>query len=179
MTSTPSAAGLYVDNIYKGTTPKTVGNLLVGNHNVRVTKAGYSDYTTVVNIRSGPRANLAVTLTPAAASASVSTNQTNATAPASNQTNTTVPITTPTNNTNQTAPTCTNDCSYSGQTSCSGAYARLCGNYDADACLEWNTGAYCSYGCANGVCQAAPAPTPAPSNQTNATQSANQTNATG
>lgn len=171
VTSTPSAAKIYVDNVYKGTTPRTVSNLIVGNHNVRVTKVGYSDYSTVVNIQSGPRFNLAVTLTPLGAPAPAPTNTTT---PSTNQTNaTTVPAPTQTNTTNQTAPTCTNECS-SGQTSCSGAYARTCGNYDADACLEWNTGTYCSYGCANGICQAAPVV----SNQTNTTQPVNQTNAT-
>jgi len=39
--------------------------------------------------------------------------------------------------------TCTNDCSYSGQTGtqCSGNYVqtRTCGDYDADSCLEWSS----------------------------------------
>ncbi len=39
-------------------------------------------------------------------------------------------------------PTCTDDCSYSGQTAnqCSGNYVqkRTCGNYDSDSCLEWS-----------------------------------------
>jgi hypothetical protein len=61
---------------------------------------------------------------------------------------------------NQTNQTCTNDCSYSGQTTCSDNYAKTCGNYDADICLEWNSGTYCSNGCLNGACQ---------TNQTNAT----------
>lgn len=53
---------------------------------------------------------------------------------------------------NQTNTTCTNDCSYSGQKTCSGTYVKNCGNYDADSCLEWNSGTYCSYGCLNGTC---------------------------
>ncbi len=40
-------------------------------------------------------------------------------------------------------PSCHNECSYSGQTQkrCSGGYVqkRICGNYDADSCLEWSS----------------------------------------
>lgn len=48
-------------------------------------------------------------------------------------------------------PTCTDECT-SGQRDCSGNFARLCGNYDADPCLEWQstdcqaTGRYCFAG---------------------------------
>lgn len=62
----------------------------------------------------------------------------------------------PTNQTNQTNTTCTNDCSYVGQTTCSGDYFKSCGNYDADSCLEWNAGIYCTYGCVSGGCESAP-----------------------
>lgn len=54
------------------------------------------------------------------------------------------------NDTNIT--TCTNECSYTGQRSCSGNYIRLCGNYDTDSCLEWTYSTYCSAGCLNGYC---------------------------
>lgn len=60
---------------------------------------------------------------------------------------------------NQTNTTCTNECSYTGQRSCSGNYIRLCGNYDSDSCLEWASTTYCSTGCSNGYCN----------NQTNTT----------
>jgi hypothetical protein len=69
------------------------------------------------------------------------------------------------NNTNQTNITsCTNECSPLGATGCSDNYARVCGNYDNDPCLEWNTGTYCTYGCYNGACSISP-----PINQTNQT----------
>jgi len=42
---------------------------------------------------------------------------------------------------------CTNECSFVGQTQCSGSYSQTCGNYDADSCLEWNSGTFCSNGC--------------------------------
>jgi hypothetical protein len=37
-------------------------------------------------------------------------------------------------------PTCTDECTPSGKRECSGSNAyRICGNYDADSCLEWQT----------------------------------------
>ncbi|MDP2924880.1 MAG: PKD domain-containing protein, partial [Nanoarchaeota archaeon] len=36
-----------------------------------------------------------------------------------------------------TTSLCTNECSSSGTTRCSGNYKQICGNYDADSCLEW------------------------------------------
>lgn len=47
---------------------------------------------------------------------------------------------------------CTNDCTPTGSKRCLGSYAQTCGNYDADSCLEWNTGTYCSAGCSVGNC---------------------------
>lgn len=62
--SIPSGANLYVDNILKGTTPRTVTGLTVGNHAVKVTKTGYYDYTTTKYIYAGQTVNLTVTLVP-------------------------------------------------------------------------------------------------------------------
>ncbi|MGV8150912.1 MAG: PEGA domain-containing protein [Candidatus Woesearchaeota archaeon] len=45
--SNPSTANVYIDNIYRGTTPVNVINLSVGNHTVKLTKSGYYDYTTL------------------------------------------------------------------------------------------------------------------------------------
>ncbi|MDO8460364.1 MAG: hypothetical protein Q7S74_04600, partial [Nanoarchaeota archaeon] len=42
---------------------------------------------------------------------------------------------------------CTNECSSTGQTQCSGSNQLTCGNYDADSCLEWFNTASCAYGC--------------------------------
>jgi hypothetical protein len=69
--SNPTAANLYVDNVLKGTTPRTVTGLSVGNHAVKVTKSGYNDYSTTKYIYAGQTATLNVTLT--------RTNQTNST----------------------------------------------------------------------------------------------------
>ena len=56
------------------------------------------------------------------------------------------------------APPCANECAPPGSIGCNGSYARTCGNYDADSCLEWNSGTYCTYGCSSGVCSPPPAP---------------------
>ena len=50
---------------------------------------------------------------------------------------------------------CTNDCTPSGATRCSGNNVETCGNYDADLCLEWGGSTACSGGtpnCVNGIC---------------------------
>src|SRR3989339_1676660 len=51
--SMPAGASLYVDNYYRGLTPSTVYGLLVGNHAVKVTKSGYTDYATTKYIYKG------------------------------------------------------------------------------------------------------------------------------
>lgn len=50
------------------------------------------------------------------------------------------------------SPVCTNDCSASGQTQCSGSNIQTCGNYDADVCLEWGGSSACACGCGGGIC---------------------------
>lgn len=54
--------------------------------------------------------------------------------------------------------TCSDDCSYSGQKTCLNDYALICGYYDSDPCLEWNSGTYCSAGCSAGACDFAHPP---------------------
>ncbi len=85
------------------------------------------------------------------------------------------------NATNTTA-SCTNECSSSGLQICSygyayagysGAHLKICGNFDADACLEWGYYRECPYGCINSACQ------PAPSNQTDTTNQTGTANQTG
>lgn len=49
-------------------------------------------------------------------------------------------------------PTCSHDCTSLGLSQCFGNYTKICGNYDSDSCLEWDSGTYCSYGCSNGIC---------------------------
>jgi len=72
VSSTPSAAPLFVDNVFKGLTPITVSGLSAGSHSVKVSKTGYFDFVTTVSISAGLTTTLSVVLTPI-------TNQTNAT----------------------------------------------------------------------------------------------------
>ena len=50
--------------------------------------------------------------------------------------------------------TCSNECLSSGNKECSGNGYRICGNYDADSCLEWGSVTSCSsnQACSNGDC---------------------------
>jgi hypothetical protein len=63
VTSSPSNASLYVDNVYRGGTPWTVANLNASSHIVRLLKPGYATYYTTVNITAGQTKTLAITLT--------------------------------------------------------------------------------------------------------------------
>lgn len=51
-TSYPTLANLYIDNVYKGRTPKTV-SVNVGNHQVKFTKTDYYDYITSAYVYAG------------------------------------------------------------------------------------------------------------------------------
>ena len=61
--SNPSGAAVYVDNSYRGVTSTIVGNLAPGTHSVRLTKAGYQDWTGTVSIAAGSTTYLFPTLT--------------------------------------------------------------------------------------------------------------------
>ncbi len=61
--SDPSAAAVYVDGRHVGLTPVTVADLVVGDHRVRVVKAGYLDNSRVVSVTGGRAGALAVRLT--------------------------------------------------------------------------------------------------------------------
>ena len=45
-TSTPSGAYIYINNTYKGTTPKTISGLTIGTKQVKFRKNNYNDYLT-------------------------------------------------------------------------------------------------------------------------------------
>jgi len=64
VTSSPSGAEIYVDEIYRGYTPLTIGSLSTGRHEVRLHLSGYQDYTRTVEIESGSQSSFSVTLTP-------------------------------------------------------------------------------------------------------------------
>jgi hypothetical protein len=54
-------------------------------------------------------------------------------------------------------PSCTDECSPSGKRECTdGTHYRICGDYDADDCLEWSSTYSCGGGtptCLNGYCR--------------------------
>ena len=60
--SIPSAANIYIDGIYRGSTPMTVGDLAAGDHTVLLRRSGYREYTTTVTIPAGGTAELRPTL---------------------------------------------------------------------------------------------------------------------
>lgn len=53
VSSSPRGAAVYVDGIYHGVTSTTVGNLIPGTHSVRLSKAGYLDWTGSVSVSAG------------------------------------------------------------------------------------------------------------------------------
>jgi len=62
VTSTPRGAMVYVDGVYKGVTPVTIPGVSSGSHQLKVTKSGYQDYSTAVNIPTGRTASIPIML---------------------------------------------------------------------------------------------------------------------
>ncbi|WP_292517797.1 PEGA domain-containing protein [Methanoculleus sp.] len=62
VTSSPSGAEVYIDNAYKGITPLTIDGVATGNHAVRVALAGYSDWSTSVQVGAGSTASASASL---------------------------------------------------------------------------------------------------------------------
>lgn len=78
VSSNPGGAAVYVDGNYRGVTSTVIGNLNPGQHSVRLTKAGYLDWTGTVSIASGATTYLSPTLVinpqPQYATVSISSN---------------------------------------------------------------------------------------------------------
>lgn len=51
VTSAPSEAEVYLDDNHVGTTPLTLSNVSVGSHSVKLSKGGYEDWTTEVDVK--------------------------------------------------------------------------------------------------------------------------------
>lgn len=62
--STPPAANVYLDGVYRGSTPMTVGNLAAGDHTVILRRSGYREYSAAVTVPAGGTADLRATLSP-------------------------------------------------------------------------------------------------------------------
>ena len=62
LTTSPSSAYIYLDNTYKGLTPRNITNMGAGNYTLKLTKYRYYDYNAIANIQSGKTTKLSVTL---------------------------------------------------------------------------------------------------------------------
>lgn len=53
VSSTPSGAGIWLDNQYKGATPFTITRVIPGSHAIKLTLNGYDDWINTVNVIQG------------------------------------------------------------------------------------------------------------------------------
>ena len=60
--STPKFCKLYLDGKDMGTTPKSINEILIGQHEIRLTQDGYADYRETVTIAKGERKQVKATL---------------------------------------------------------------------------------------------------------------------
>ena len=60
--STPNFCKLYIDGKDTGTTPKSIAEILIGQHEIKLAKDGYADYTETVTITKGERKQVKATL---------------------------------------------------------------------------------------------------------------------
>ena len=64
ISSTPSGANIYIDEIYEGTTPTTISDVLPGLYTIKVEKDGYEDYLLEsVSVTAGDTTPISVDLT--------------------------------------------------------------------------------------------------------------------
>ena len=61
--SNPNFAKLYIDGKDMGTTPKFISEIIIGRHDIKLTKEGYSDYTETVMLAKDERKQIVATLT--------------------------------------------------------------------------------------------------------------------
>lgn len=59
---TPDMATLFIDGKEEGKAPKLIGKILIGTHELKLTKEGYADYTETVTIAKGQRTQVDATL---------------------------------------------------------------------------------------------------------------------
>ncbi|KAF5055821.1 PEGA domain protein [anaerobic digester metagenome] len=62
--SSPSGAGVYIDNVYRGITPLTVRDVPKNSHTILIRQAGYQDWTTSVQVQEGETAQVSASLVP-------------------------------------------------------------------------------------------------------------------
>jgi len=64
ISSTPGGANIYIDAEYKGQTPNFISGISIGEHNIKLTKGGYQDYTDIEYLYGGRTLVYDVILTP-------------------------------------------------------------------------------------------------------------------
>jgi len=62
--STPSGAGIYLDNKYSGVTPLVLANIPAGSHTLVLRQAGYAEWTSAVTVTGGSYTEISGTLIP-------------------------------------------------------------------------------------------------------------------
>ena len=60
--STPDFAKIFIDGEMRGETPKYFSEILIGTHEVKITKEGYADYKETVTVTKGERKQVSATL---------------------------------------------------------------------------------------------------------------------
>lgn len=60
--STPNFCKLYIDGKDMGTTPKSIAEILIGQHEIKLTNDGYADYVETISITKGERKQVKATL---------------------------------------------------------------------------------------------------------------------
>ena len=73
VTSTPSGGQVTVDNQFRGVAPVTIYNVAAGNHIINMKLAGYSDWSSSVDVPPNQMAQVHATLTPGSGSPPVPT----------------------------------------------------------------------------------------------------------
>ena len=61
--SAPSGADIYLDGLYRGSTPATIGSLGVGSHTVLLRLSGYQEYSTSIQVSADRTTELMATMT--------------------------------------------------------------------------------------------------------------------
>ena len=73
----PIDAEVYLDNTLLGKAPNVFDKILAGKHNIKISKAGYADYTGSVTIQENQQASVSGSLSKSSGAASVSHTQAN------------------------------------------------------------------------------------------------------
>ena len=64
ISSNPSGANIYIDDVYQGQTPKIITGVSIGSHIIRLTKSGYQDWSGTSYLQRNQTITYDVTLTP-------------------------------------------------------------------------------------------------------------------